>query len=167
METYIIQPGDTLRGIAMDIYGDAGMWREIADINDIRPPYLLKVGKELMLPNVAEERSVTEETPTIIESGKYVYYYTRKDPTKRVLGKTHRKGLYRIGANKTEEFITNHSELLSSLKMSQSEINCLIATSENEGNLDAINTWDNAYLSFACFNGQLGRKETLENFLPY
>jgi hypothetical protein len=41
-------------------------------------------------------------------------------------------------------------------KITRSEINVMIAVAENEGNLDAINTWDNAFLSFGLFQWTAG-----------
>ena len=45
---------------------------------------------------------------------------------------------------------------LSALKLTRSEINVMVAVAENEGRLDAINTWDNAFLSFGMFQWTAG-----------
>lgn len=62
-----------------------------------------------------------------------------------------RKGLFTTGNQKPLGFVQAHGAELRSLGVSQSEINVMIAVAENEGNLDAINTWDNAFLSFGMF----------------
>lgn len=62
-----------------------------------------------------------------------------------------RKGLFTVGNQKPLAFVESHGEELRALGVTQSEINVMIAVAENEGNLDAINTWDNAFLSFGLF----------------
>ena len=62
-----------------------------------------------------------------------------------------RKGLFTMGSQKPLAFVQSHGAELRALGVTQSEINVMIAVAENEGNLDAINTWDNAFLSFGMF----------------
>ncbi|MEZ4210251.1 MAG: LysM domain-containing protein [Patescibacteria group bacterium] len=45
--TYIVKPGDTLSIIAGELNLD---WKELAEFNDLKPPYSLNVGDELKLP---------------------------------------------------------------------------------------------------------------------
>jgi hypothetical protein len=40
--------------------------------------------------------------------------------------------------------------------LTDSAINVMIAVSENEGNLDAINTWDNSFMTFGMFQWTIG-----------
>jgi nucleoid-associated protein YgaU len=47
---YVVQAGDTLMSIAITRYGDASLWRKIADANHITNPRLLQVGQTLTLP---------------------------------------------------------------------------------------------------------------------
>jgi len=45
--TYIVKEGDTLAGIGLEL----GIpWEDIAQINNLEPPYLLMVGQELVIP---------------------------------------------------------------------------------------------------------------------
>lgn len=67
-----------------------------------------------------------------------------------------RLGLYTTGRQKPAGFVASHADKLRALKVTQSEINVMIAVAENEGNLDAINTWDNAFLSFGLFQWTAG-----------
>ena len=67
-----------------------------------------------------------------------------------------RRGLFTTGRQKPAAFVTSHADKLHALKVTQSEINVMIAVAENEGNLDAINTWDNAFLSFGLFQWTAG-----------
>ena len=46
-EIYTVKPGDTLFGIGLDLKID---WKELAELNNIEPPYALKSGQELKLP---------------------------------------------------------------------------------------------------------------------
>lgn len=48
--TYIVRNHDTLMKIARDELGDAGRWRKIAELNNLRDPRHLKTGQRLRLP---------------------------------------------------------------------------------------------------------------------
>lgn len=54
-EIYIVQPGDTLSRIAMQVYGDYRMWQSIFEANQdkIADPGLIRPGMELRLPEKA------------------------------------------------------------------------------------------------------------------
>jgi len=47
---YIVQTGDTLAGIAAQVYEDPRLWRHIAENNDIDNPKLLAPGQVLAVP---------------------------------------------------------------------------------------------------------------------
>ncbi|MGQ0607066.1 MAG: LysM peptidoglycan-binding domain-containing protein [Chloroflexota bacterium] len=51
-DTYLVQPGDTLRGIARSVYGDELQWRRIFDANRAAIPDEdeLSVGQVLVIP---------------------------------------------------------------------------------------------------------------------
>jgi LysM repeat protein len=53
-DTYVVQQGDTLRGIAQDSYGDAALDDCIAEANDINDPTDLRPGQELVIPPEAD-----------------------------------------------------------------------------------------------------------------
>jgi hypothetical protein len=59
---------------------------------------------------------------------------------------------------KTQRFIDANRADLKSQGMSDSALNVMIGVSENEGNLDAINTWDNAFMTFGMFQWTIGTK---------
>lgn len=48
LRTYIVRPGDTLLAIALRLNVTVD---EIATLNNLRPPYPLKDGQELTIPN--------------------------------------------------------------------------------------------------------------------
>lgn len=54
-EIYVVKPGDTLRGIAEEKYGDASLDDIIADANGIDDPTQISVGQELIIPPKPEE----------------------------------------------------------------------------------------------------------------
>lgn len=155
METYTIKAGDNLAAIAVKLYGDANKWREIADLNGIADPSKIKAGQVLnLLPKKAATTGVEDAEITI--EGKKAFYRFKDSTDKIFLGDLWKKGLSRIGSFNTERFIADNATLLSGLKLSKSEINTLLATSHNEGNLDSINTWDSMYLSWGMFQWTLG-----------
>lgn len=50
--TRLIKRGDTLSNIAAEVYGDAGLWRVIAEANRLDDPRALEVGSRLGLPKL-------------------------------------------------------------------------------------------------------------------
>jgi nucleoid-associated protein YgaU len=53
-DTHLLVAGDTLPSLAFQAYGDAGLWREIADANDIDDPMRLRPGARLLVPALEE-----------------------------------------------------------------------------------------------------------------
>jgi LysM repeat protein len=172
METYTIKPGDSLTKIAIKLFGDANKWRELADLNGIADPSKIKVGQVLKLipkvttTGVAPSPNPVTPTPVakavtgdaeITITGKSVFYRFRNTTDKILLGFLAKLGLSRTGGFQTEKFIENSRNLLAALQLSNSEINTLVATSRNEGNLDAVNTWDSNFLSWGMFQWTLGQ----------
>jgi len=155
MDTYTIKPGDNLAKIALKLFGDANKWRELADLNGIADPGKIKVGQVLnLIPKKPATSGVSDAEITI--ENKKVFYRFKDDTEKIFLGNLFRLGLSRIGSFNTERFIADNAALLAGLQLSSSEINTLLATSQNEGNLDSINTWDNSYLSWGMFQWTMG-----------
>lgn len=67
-----------------------------------------------------------------------------------------KKGVFLYGQQRPLDFIQNNASSLAELGLTASVINVMAAVSENEGNLDAINTWDNSYLTFGMFQWTIG-----------
>lgn len=67
-----------------------------------------------------------------------------------------RRDLYTSGEQKTQKFIDANRAELKRTGMSDSALNVMISVSENERNLDATNTWDNAFMSIGMFKGTIG-----------
>lgn len=174
MQEYIVQAGDTLSNIARRFLGANGDWREIARVNNITNPASLQIGQRLLIPNPAtppitqnpEVAMVRNTLQGVYPPNKIAISFTTvgSDLIANLLNtgqqerfaKTKDLGLYRFGIFKLRDFIIYGSGLLQQLQMSPSEINVMLVTSANEGSLDAINTWDNQYLSFGIFQWTLG-----------
>jgi LysM repeat protein len=174
MQEYIVQAGDTLSNIARRFLGANGDWREIARINNITNPASLQIGQRLLIPNPAtppiaqnpEVAMVRNTLQGVYPPNKIAISFTTvgSDLIANLLNtgqqerfaKTRDLGLYRFGIFKLRDFIIYGSGLLQQLQMSPSEINVMLVTAANEGSLDAINTWDNQYLSFGIFQWTLG-----------
>ncbi len=167
MSEYIVKPGDTLSKIATSTLGTAGKWRIIAELNGIVNPGKLRVGKRLQLPDEVSEvpsvvntsagtKPAAKERVRISTENKVVYATLLAKHEKIFLGRLHRKGMYRVGFQEPETFISNHREKLLEVNLTDSEMNVIFATSENEGNLDAVNTWDNQFISFGMFQWTAG-----------
>jgi LysM repeat protein len=174
MQEYIVKAGDTLSAIAKRFLGVNGDWREIARINNITNPASLQIGQRLLIPTAAsppiaqnpEVAMVRNTLQGVYPPNKIAISFTTvgSDVIAKLLNtgqqekfaKTKDLGLYRLGIFKLSDFIAYGSGLLQQVQMSPSEINVMLVTSANEGSLDAINTWDNQYLSFGILQWTLG-----------
>ena len=67
-----------------------------------------------------------------------------------------KKGVFTFGGQKAMKFINANKSSLKSIGLTNSAMNVMIAVSENEGNLDAINTWDNSFMTFGMFQWTAG-----------
>ncbi len=67
-----------------------------------------------------------------------------------------KKGVFTFGGQKVVKFINANKSSLKSIGLTNSAMNVMIAVSENEGNLDAVNTWDNSFMTFGMFQWTAG-----------
>ena len=51
---HVVVQGDTLPGVAYQEYGDASLWRAVADVNGVDDPARLRPGRRLLLPTADE-----------------------------------------------------------------------------------------------------------------
>jgi len=167
MSSYIVKPGDTLSKIATGTLGSAGKWRIIADINGIINPDKIRAGQRLQLPGEVMEvpsimntsegvRRVGRERVRISVEKEAVFATPLAKPEKIFIGRRHRKGLLRMGMQEPETFIANHREKFQEVNLTDSEINVILAVSDNFSNMDAVNTWDNQHISFGMFQWSAG-----------
>jgi nucleoid-associated protein YgaU len=54
IKTHLVKDGDSLPSIAFDAYGDATLWRPIAEANGIDDPLRLRRGRRLAIPRAPE-----------------------------------------------------------------------------------------------------------------
>lgn len=73
-----------------------------------------------------------------------------------VVFKKYKSGVYNVGNQTIKDFLQTNRDTVRGLNVSDAAIDVMIAVSENEGNLDGINTYDNAYISFGAFQWTLG-----------
>ncbi len=52
--TYTVKNNQGLWGIAEEVYGDGYKWTEIAKANNLKSPYVIKEGQELIMPALSE-----------------------------------------------------------------------------------------------------------------
>lgn len=170
MREYIVEPGDTLGGIARRLLGSYGKWSVLAEINDLDDPNRLRPGQTLRLPdattvivppvvNPVVTAPAADQTVSFSEEGKRVFANNLATGEKIYLGRKFKRGLARYGLFQPEDVLRSADPLFQELQLSNSEINVLLSTAENEGALDAINTWDNSFLSFGMFQWTAGRKD--------
>jgi LysM repeat protein len=57
--TYTVKSGDSLSAIARDVIGNIDLWPNIARLNSISSPYVIKPGQVLQLPDNAASIKVT------------------------------------------------------------------------------------------------------------
>ncbi|MDH3327105.1 MAG: SH3 domain-containing protein [Gammaproteobacteria bacterium] len=65
-----------------------------------------------------------------------------------------KKGVYSSGKTTIADFVNSNSEKFPASY--ESSLKVMMAVSENEGKYEAINTWDNSYLSFGIFQWTCG-----------
>lgn len=73
-------------------------------------------------------------------------------PDGRQFARKFKLGVYTNGRTSIADFLTAHPEIA----LSPSRVRVMSAVSANEGNLEAINTWDNAFLTFGAFQWIVG-----------
>ncbi|BBK09227.1 conserved uncharacterised protein [Klebsiella phage 05F01] len=59
VKEYIVKPGDTLSGIAKELYGDSSTYLDIAEVNKIENTNLIFPGQVLKLPYPATDKNFT------------------------------------------------------------------------------------------------------------
>ena len=63
--TYTVQQGDTLQGIASQMYGNPSLWFIIADANGLNGGDALKAGTVLIIPNTIQSGTITADNHTV------------------------------------------------------------------------------------------------------
>lgn len=71
----------------------------------------------------------------------------------------HSRGVYVAGNEQAIAFVDAYRDALQEEGMTDSALRVMVPVSANEGALDAINTWDNAHLSFGMYQWTMGTGE--------
>ena len=83
-------------------------------------------------------------------------YIKATDNTSEVSFRKYRAGVYTLGKQQLLAFLQQNRSSLINSQFSDSALKVLIAVAENEGCLDAVNTFDNSFLSYGIFQWTLG-----------
>lgn len=75
-------------------------------------------------------------------------------PDGSVFGKRFKLGIFNNGNTSIADFVSKHQDAFTNI--SASRLRVMSAVSVNEGKLEAINTWDNAFVTFGCFQWTAG-----------
>lgn len=75
-------------------------------------------------------------------------------PDGTVFGKKFKLGIFNVGSTSIAAFVQANQGAFPNLSASRQRV--MSAVSVNEGKLEAINTWDNAFLTFGCFQWTVG-----------
>lgn len=75
-------------------------------------------------------------------------------PDGTIFGKKFKLGVYNFGKTGINRFVAKHKDRFGGV--SPSKLRIMQAVSDNEGKLEAINTWDNAFLTFGIFQWTVG-----------
>src|ERR1044071_7104406 len=75
-------------------------------------------------------------------------------PDGTVFGRRFKLGIFNNGSTSIADFVAANPAAFASL--SASRLRVMTAVSANEGKLEAINTWDSAFLTFGCFQWTVG-----------
>lgn len=84
--------------------------------------------------------------------------YTIADNWLRTRFTKNKKGVWTIGSDTPLVFIQANRDMLASKGLSDSSIRIITPVSANEGNLNAINTWDDSFMTFGMFQWTLGQR---------
>lgn len=68
--TYVVRSGDSLERIARRELGDGARWREVAELNGIKNPNLVRVGQKLAMPAGAKVASVAPASQAVKQAVK-------------------------------------------------------------------------------------------------
>jgi YD repeat-containing protein len=70
--SYTIRDGDTLQGIALQMYGNASLWFVIAEANGLSAGATLKAGTQILIPNTVQNGTITADNHKVYSEGDIV-----------------------------------------------------------------------------------------------
>ena len=134
------------RGTTVTLLGEQGTWLEV-DANGTRGFVSARFIQQTApaappgIPGVARPGDVRLVGPRLL------------GPDGMVFARVHKLGCFTIGNTTLIDFIGNHG---GQLTVSPSLLRVMQAVSANEGRLEAINTWDNCFLTFGALQWTVG-----------
>ncbi len=150
--------GEIMQALAkntlVNILAEVDDWLKI-EVNEltgyVSKKYIqVTVDETPVVDNDTTEKSATD----ILEEN---FYYQEKvaiSPDGMKFGTKFRKGIFHYGETSIKEYVENNvSRFPAKLN---SSLNVMMSASENEGKYEAINTWDNSFLSFGIFQWTCG-----------
>ncbi|MFC1523595.1 SH3 domain-containing protein [Thermodesulfobacteriota bacterium] len=139
------------RGIVIKILSESNGWMQVEAQG--RKGY---VSSRFVRPSVVRRTTVSTQ-PTEPSASQQGFHFDGDwaiAPDGKRFAKKFRKGVFSSGITPISDFIKQNQNSIISITPSQ--LRLLDAIAENEGKLEAINTWDNAYLSFGIFQWTAG-----------
>jgi LysM repeat protein len=70
--SYTVKAGDTLQGIAGQMYGNPSLWFVIAEANGLSAGETLKAGTQLIIPNSIQSGTITADNHKVYSEGEIV-----------------------------------------------------------------------------------------------
>ncbi|MCB0566634.1 MAG: peptidoglycan-binding protein, partial [Phaeodactylibacter sp.] len=116
-------------------------------------------GLPALLSAVATSSGLSVESKQFVKKGKKLTSHTVRSDGLEVNFHGHGSlgGFYNSGGLAPKDFIEQHwDKFFKNSGLTDSARKAILAVSLNEGKLDAINTWDGAFLSFGMFQWTLG-----------
>jgi hypothetical protein len=103
------------------------------------------------------KRNQASVSPAPTNSGFHFQGDKAVAPDGTVFGKKFKLGIFNNGQTTIASFVQAHAAVFQDI--SPSRLRVMQAVSANEGKLEAINTWDNAFLTFGTFQWTVGAEE--------
>ena len=139
------------RGTFIKIFSESNGWMHV--LAQGRKGY---VCSRFIRPSVIRRATLPTQPPepSVAQQGFHFDGDWAVAPDGKRFAKKFRKGVFSSGITTISEFLNENRNSITSV--SPSQLRLMVAVSENEGKLEAINTWDNAYLSFGIFQWTAG-----------
>ena len=134
-----------LKGATVEILEDQGEWLKVESDGEegfVNAKFIQRAGD-------------TPVPPPGSGTGKFRFDGTAAvAPDGTRFAKKFKLGVFDYGATSITQFVSDNSARFAAV--SPSRLRVMQAVSENEGKLEAINTWDNAFLTFGIFQWTVG-----------
>jgi hypothetical protein len=141
--------GQLAKGTAVEILADQGEWLKVnanGQVGFVSASFI----------NRAAAGSTPAASPpgAAAPSGFRFQGNTAVAPDGTQFAKKFKLGVFNVGKTSIGQFVSANPDRFSGI--SPSLVRVMQAVSKNEGNLEAINTWDNAFLTFGVFQWTVG-----------